>query len=125
MTKAGATSVLVVDDHPGFRSAARTLLERMGLEVVAEAETGEDAIALSEALRPDLLLLDVQLPGMDGIEVARQVMASHPSPVVILTSSRDEEQYGARLRVVPHAAFIAKSDLSPESLGTALAGGSR
>lgn len=115
-------SVLVVDDHQGFREAARTLLTSMGLRVVGDVETGEQALEAVERLRPDIVLLDVQLPGMDGIDVARRLVADPDPPTVVLTSSRDAEDYGARLRAVPAAAFIAKMDLSRESLDAAIGG---
>ena len=121
MTDDGA-SVLVVDDHEGFREVARTLLTSMGLLVVGDVETGEQALEAVERLRPDIVLLDVQLPGMDGIDVARRLVAEPDPPTVVLTSSRDAEDYGARLRAVPAAAFIAKMDLSQESLDAAIGG---
>lgn len=115
-------SVLVVDDHQGFREVARTLLTSMGLRVVGDVETGEQALEAVERLRPDIVLLDVQLPGMDGIEIARRLVSDPDPPTVVLTSSRDAEDYGARLRAVPAAAFIGKMDLSPESLDAAIGG---
>ena len=115
-------SVLVVDDHAGFRTAARSLLEQIGLHVIGEAGTGEEALDAVARLAPDIVLLDVQLPGLDGIDVARRLVAAPSPPTVVLTSSRDAEDYGARLRAVPAAAFIAKTDLSRESLNAAIGG---
>ena len=66
-------TVLIVDDHPSFRASARTLLEAEGYDVVGEAENGESAVAAALRLRPDLVLLDVQLPDIDGFEVADQI----------------------------------------------------
>lgn len=113
-------SVLIVDDHAGFRQAARTLLEAMGAKVVGESASGEEAIEAVDTLDPDVILLDVQLPGIDGIEVARRVLELSPRRVVVLTSSRDREEYGARLRAAPAAIFIAKVDLSQEAISGAI-----
>ncbi|HVE63243.1 MAG TPA: response regulator transcription factor, partial [Mycobacteriales bacterium] len=110
------TSVVVVDDHAGFRRAAHTLLVEMGLTVVGEAGTGEAALELVARLQPDIVLLDVQLPAMDGIDVARALLARPVPPVVVLTSSRDATDYGIRLRSVPEAVFIGKTDLSADSI---------
>ncbi len=114
------STVLVVDDHEGFRAAARTMLEEMGLEVVGEADSGEAAIENFERAHPDIVLLDIQLPGMDGIDVARKLFGAGYTPIVILTSSRDAEDYGARLRTLPDAVFIGKMDLSTEALAAAI-----
>ena len=82
-------TVLVVDDHPGFRSRARLLLEADGYEVVGEAADGEAAVAEARRLEPDLVLLDVQLPDLDGFEVAARLTGAEAPPAVVLTSSRD------------------------------------
>ena len=117
-----SSSVLIVDDHAGFRAAAHQMINQMGLEVVGEADSGEGAIDAIKELRPDIVLLDIQLPGIDGIEVARRLQAVVPSPVIVLTSTRDAVDYGSRLATVPAAIFIAKSDLTQESLGDAVQG---
>jgi DNA-binding NarL/FixJ family response regulator len=105
-----ATSVLIVDDHPSFRASARMLLEAEGFDVVGEAEDGYEALRAVEELRPDVVLLDVQLPDIDGPEVAaRLATANGASPVIILTSSRDIEDIGACNGV---RGFIPKSELS-------------
>ncbi len=114
------SSVLIVDDHAGFRAAARSLLEQMGLDVVGEAESGEQAVAVAERLKPDVVLLDIQLPGIDGIEVARQLLSMSPSPIVVLTSTRDEDDFGTRLSAVPGAVFIGKTDLSQDAIAQAI-----
>ena len=105
-----APSVLIVDDHPSFRASARMLLEAEGFDVVGEAEDGYEALRAVEELRPDVVLLDVQLPDIDGPEVAaRLATANGASPVIILTSSRDIEDIGACNGV---RGFIPKSELS-------------
>lgn len=106
------TTVLIVDDHPGFRAAARTLLEADGFEVIAEAEDAESATVLAAEVKPDLVLLDVQLPDIDGFEVARRLtQTSHP-PVVILVSTRDRDDYGHEVERTPARGFIGKAELS-------------
>ena len=86
---------LIVDDHPSFRAMARALLEAEGFEVVGEAETGIAGLRAAGELRPDLVLLDVQLPDFDGFEVAaRLTSANGDSPAVVLTSSRDASDFG-------------------------------
>ena len=108
--------VLVVDDHAAFRAAAVAMLQSEGFQVVSEAGTGADAIAAAETLRPDLVLLDVRLPDIDGFAVAEALAALAPAPVVVLVSSRDAVTFGARLRASPARGFLPKSMLSGESL---------
>jgi DNA-binding NarL/FixJ family response regulator len=105
-------TVLIVDDHPGFRSAARALLEADGFDVVGEAADGESALAVAARLRPGLVLLDIQLPDLDGFEVARRLSKAGDPPVVVLVSSRDRSAYRRRLADSPARGFVAKSDLS-------------
>ncbi len=83
------TTVLVVDDHAGFRSRARLLLEAEGYEVVGRPPTAPTAIAEAAQLRPEVVLLDVQLPDLDGFEVAARLTVDGDTPAVVLTSSRD------------------------------------
>lgn len=115
------TTVLVVDDHAGFRASARALLEAEGFRVVGEAADGLEALAEADSLRPSLVLLDVQLPGLDGIAVA-EVLAGWPQPpTVVLISGRDASVYGARLEQAAARGFIAKADLSGAALAAVLA----
>ena len=107
-----AVTVLIVDDHPSFRASARTLLEAEGYEVVGEAENGETAVDAARALQPDLVLLDVQLPGIDGFAVADQLRQLEDPPVVILTSSRDGADYGRCIGECGARGFVPKADLS-------------
>jgi DNA-binding NarL/FixJ family response regulator len=112
-----ATSVLIVDDHPSFRSSAHLLLEAEGYKVVGEAADGETALDAVHALRPDLVLLDVQLPGIDGFEVTRRLRANGSCcPGVILVSSRDCGDYGTLAEESGALGFVAKGELSGAAL---------
>ena len=108
--------VLIVDDHAGFRSMARTLLESEGLEVVGEAATGDETIAASVLLRPGLVLLDVHLPGEDGFAVAERLAGLPDAPIVVLISSRPAADIQRRLGSTSAAGFIRKSDLSAAAI---------
>src|ERR1700751_1620476 len=109
-------TVLIVDDHEGFRQMARALLEAEGIEVVGEAADGESAISEAERLRPQLVLLDVQLPGIDGFEVAARLGQASDPPAVVLTSSHAARSFRRRLARSPARAFIPKDELSGEAL---------
>jgi DNA-binding NarL/FixJ family response regulator len=111
-----ATTILIVDDHPSFRSVARMLLESEGYEVVGEAPDGEAALALAAELRPDVVLLDLGLPGIDGFEVARRLPAG---PAIVLVSSRDARDIGPLSE--PVKGFIAKGELTGDALREVLA----
>jgi DNA-binding NarL/FixJ family response regulator len=109
-------TILIVDDHEDFRRTARALLEADGFEVIGEAANAESAIAESRRLRPQLVLLDIQLPDLDGFEVAARLAEARDPPAVILTSSRSASSYRRRLAVSPVSGFIPKSELSGEAL---------
>jgi DNA-binding NarL/FixJ family response regulator len=106
------TTVLIVDDHPSFRASARALLEAEGFDVVGEAEDGESAVTQARALRPDVVLLDVQLPDTDGFEVSLQLTASGDGPSVVLVSSRDGSDFGPLVETSGARGFVAKGELS-------------
>ena len=114
-------TVLIVDDHPSFRASARTLLEAEGYEVVGEAEDGESAIRAVAELHPDLVLLDIQLPDIDGFEVAERLRDLDERPAVVLTSSRDGKDYARCIECSGARGFVAKAELSGAAL-TALLG---
>ena len=109
-------TVLIVDDHAGFRRFARRLLEAGGFTVVGEAQDGSAALAAIEELRPELVLLDIVLPSMDGFAVAEQLVENGDGPVVVLTSSREPADFGERLKLSPARGFIHKDDLSGAAL---------
>jgi len=111
-----APTVLIVDDHADFRAFARTVLQAGGLEVVGEAEDGASAVALASAVRPGIVLLDVQLPDLDGFAVCELLSAEADAPVVVLTSTRSESTYRRRLAASSADGFIAKADLSGRAL---------
>jgi DNA-binding NarL/FixJ family response regulator len=109
-------TVLIVDDHAGFRESASALLEAEGFEVVGEAADGAAALVEASRLRPQVVLLDVRLPGQDGFEVAQLLAESADPPVVVLISSREAATYGPRIAAAPVRGFIAKRELSGETL---------
>lgn len=109
-------SLLIVDDHAGFRSFAGMLLAGEGFDVIGDAPDGESALESVKRLRPDVVLLDVQLPGIDGFEVARRLAATPGGPRVVLTSSREASDYGSRLTAAPASGFLPKTQLSGAAL---------
>ncbi len=109
-------SVLIVDDHDAFRAAARALLESDGFNVVGEVEDGVRAIRAVAALRPSIVLLDIQLPGADGFLVAEQLASIPDPPAVVLISSSDAATYGRRLVQTSARGFLTKSRLSGKAL---------
>ena len=111
-----AITVLIVDDHPSFRASARMLLEAEGFEVVGEAPDGLTAIKAVHELQPQMVLLDVQLPDIDGFEVAARITANGSAPAVVLTSSRDVDDLGPLGDSVQVRGFIPKSELSGAAL---------
>lgn len=111
-----AVTVLIVDDHRTFRETARLLLESEGFHVVGEAENGESAVAQATSLAPELILLDVQLPDIDGFQVARRVTGSPPAPTVIMVSSRDDSDFGPLVAASGARGFVTKAELSGDRL---------
>jgi DNA-binding NarL/FixJ family response regulator len=112
-----AKTVLIVDDHPSFRASARRMLEAGDYEVVGEAQDGGAALAAAQRLRPDLVLLDVRLPDVDGFEVARRLLiAARPAPQIVLVSSHDSTDLGDEIGASGARGFVPKSELSAEAI---------
>jgi len=109
-------TLLVVDDHEGFRSFVSTLLDGDRFSIAAVAEDGESALEAVNRLRPDLVLLDIQLPGMSGFEVAERLASGAYRPDVVLTSTREAADFGARLRNAPVLGFVPKNEMSVEAI---------
>lgn len=109
-------TVLIVDDHPSFRASARRLLEAAGYEVIGEAADGKGAIAALKDLRPDVVLLDVQLPDVSGIDLSARVTGQDNAPSVVLVSSREASDYGSALTCCGARGFLSKGDLSGNAL---------
>lgn len=105
-----------MDDDRRFRGIARALLEAEGFEVVGEAGDGQDALAAVKELEPDVVLLDVQLPGLDGLAVAARLSAEAGGPAVVLTSTRDERDFGSELDRSGARGFVPKDELSGERI---------
>jgi DNA-binding NarL/FixJ family response regulator len=113
-------TVLIVDDHPAFRSAARSLLQAAGFDVVGDVADGSSALEAVSRLRPEIVLLDVQLPDVDGFSVAEQLATGPAPPAIVLTSSRSVASLRWRLTGNPAWSFIPKHELSAEALAAAL-----
>jgi DNA-binding NarL/FixJ family response regulator len=116
----GGKSVLIVDDHAGFRAVARRMLEASGFFIAGEAEDGTQAIRAAQELAPDIVLLDIQLPDIDGLEVARRLARDGQTGSVVFVSSREADDYGERLELSDAAGFIAKDRLSGRRLRSIL-----
>jgi DNA-binding NarL/FixJ family response regulator len=115
-----AVKVLIVDDQKAFRVAAREVVAvTQGFEVVGEAETGEDSILAARRLHPDLVLMDVNLPGIDGLEASRRIKAEQAKVVVLLLSTYDREDFASRIAGSGASAFIAKASFGRDSLSDA------
>ena len=113
--------VLIVDDNTAFRAAARQLLERCGFVVVAEAGDGLEGLRAAKEHTPDLAIVDVQLPDLDGFELAERLRALELPPEVILTSSLDGTDFGALVASSSALGFIPKAELSAPAIDALLA----
>ncbi len=111
-----AQTVLIVDDHPGFRSSARRVLEDAGYDVVGEAADGASALTAARELRPAVVLLDIQLPDVDGFEVALRLTSQLDPPAVVLTSSHDGSDFADMITPCGARGFLAKAELSGPAL---------
>ncbi len=111
-----AQTVLIVDDHPSFRSSARRILEDAGYDVVGEASDGASALSIARELRPAVVLLDIQLPDVDGFEVALRLTSDGEPPAVVLTSSHDGSDFAGMITPCGARGFLAKAELSGPAL---------
>ncbi|MDQ4027612.1 MAG: response regulator transcription factor [Actinomycetota bacterium] len=114
----GPVRVVIVDDQEPFRAAARDVVELAdGFEVIGEAETGEESIELVGRLSPDLVLMDLNLPGIDGLEATKRIRATGPDHVVVLmVSTYEAAEYAPRAAEAGAAGYISKSEFGPDEL---------
>ncbi len=121
-----AVKVLIVDDQPPFRLAARDVVEIAdGFEVVGEAESGEESIQATRELKPDLVLMDVNLPGINGLEATKKILEENGNQIVILVlSTYEAAEYAPRAAESGAAAYIPKSEFDPDRLEEAWAAAS-
>ena len=109
--------VLIVDDQEPFRLAARMVVDATdGFDVVGEAETGEDSVEMASSIAPDLVLMDVNLPGIDGLEATRRILAADRPPIVLLLSTYEEAEYAPKAAEWGAAAYIPKAAFGPDRL---------
>jgi len=116
-----ARRIVIVDDHPSFRAAARMLLEDEGYDVVGEAGDGHTALDAVRELTPDVVLLDINLPDIDGLEVARRLTSARVPGAIVLVSSREQSDFGELIGQCGARGFISKGELSGSSLEALLA----
>jgi DNA-binding NarL/FixJ family response regulator len=117
-----AVQVLICDDQETFRAVAREVVNATdGFEVVGEAESGEDSVVAARRLHPDLVLMDVHLPGIDGLEASRRIRAEQPEVTVLLLSTYDPEDFAPRIAGSGAIAFISKAAFGPDGLAEAWA----
>jgi DNA-binding NarL/FixJ family response regulator len=114
-------TILIVDDNAGFRVQARAILEADGFEVIGESPDGASGLADARRLNPQLILLDIGLPDVEGFQVAQELAAGGaPPPFVVLTSSREASAYGPRLTATRTLGFVAKDELSGAAIRSLL-----
>ncbi|MFQ5968692.1 MAG: response regulator transcription factor [Acidimicrobiia bacterium] len=117
-----AVRVLIVDDQPPFRDAARMVVEMThGFEVIGEAESGEEGVELAATLRPDLVLMDVYLPGIDGLEATRQITSAESPTRVLVMSTHESDEFAKAAMEAGAIAFVSKSQFGIDELASAWA----
>ena len=117
MSIAAAVRVLVVDDQQTYRYAAAFVIEMSdGFELAGTAESAEEGIGLADELLPDLVLMDINLPGLNGIEATRRIVSNHPGTGVIVFSTHSASDYASLARDAGAIGFISKAELEPELL---------
>lgn len=117
LVTARTVRVVLVDDQESFRSAARMVLDMTsGFELIGEAETGEDGLGLVATVQPDLVLMDIGLPGIDGLEATRRLSGLGLQARVIVLSTYEASEYEAKALAAGAIAFISKSDFGPDVL---------
>ena len=117
MSADGKIRVLLADDHSLVRGSLRALLEKHGHEIVAEAGNGEDALALAAQLRPQVVIMDLEMPGTGGLAALRRIGKLSPSTKVLILSAHDDEEYVLDAFAAPAAAgYLLKSDEPAELL---------
>jgi DNA-binding NarL/FixJ family response regulator len=109
-------TAVIVDDHPSFRAVARTVLETDGFTVVGTASDGESGVAEALRLEPDVVLLDVELPDIDGFEVAARLRRAGSSSAIVLASSRESTDFGSLVAESGARGFVSKPDLTGEAV---------
>jgi len=115
--EATSVPVLIVDDQAPFRSAARAvIMVTPGFTVVGEAESGEQAVELADSLEPKLVLMDINMPGIDGYEATRKITDAHPDILVILVSTYSQSDLAADARSCGARAYVHKEELAPKVL---------
>ncbi len=118
--EAASVRVLIVDDQEPFRSAARMVVEMSdGFEVAGEAESGEEGVELASELDADLVLMDVYLPGIDGLEATRQITAVDGAPRVLVMSTHESEEFAEAALAAGAIAFVPKSQFGMDELAAA------
>lgn len=116
-------TVLVVDDQEPFRAAAQLVVRATGgFAVAGEAASGEDAVALAKQVRPGLVLMDINLPGMSGIEATRELLSRHPETIVLLLSTYSSDELPDDAATCGARAYVHKSKLTPEVLRAVVEG---
>ena len=115
-----AITMLIVDDHPSFRSSARRLLEDAGYDIVGEAHDGGSGLTAARKLRPAIVLLDVYLPDLDGFEIARRLASDDDPPAVVLISSHHRDDFAALVERSGARGFLPKAELSGPALAALL-----